>query len=111
MHKTPEAGDKIEIRINGKTETGILLDSHDRGVMLLKLENGYNIGLKKEDVSEINVLEKRKKPEEKKEFKADGKKPIIDFYLTGGTISSKLDSETGGVKWLIDANELFSMYP
>jgi glutamyl-tRNA(Gln) amidotransferase subunit D len=109
--KQPGAGDKIEVRINGKTEIGFLLDSHDRGVLLLKLENGYNIGLKKEEISEIKVLEEKEVDKQENELKLTGKKPIIDFYLTGGTISSKLDPKTGGVKWLIDSNELFSMYP
>tara|TARA_B100001971_G_C18245706_1_gene574093 strand:+ start:1011 stop:2312 length:1302 start_codon:yes stop_codon:yes gene_type:complete len=107
----PESGDRILVKINNKEEIGILLDSHDRGVLILKLDNGYNIGLKKEDISDIEIL-KRKKIEKKKEgLKLSGKKPVIDFYLTGGTISSKLDPETGGVKWLIDSKELFSMYP
>ena len=109
--KAPEAGDRIEVRINGKTETGMLLDSHDRGILLLKLDSGYNIGLKKEDISEINIIKRKEKEKETEDVKLSGKKPIIDFYLTGGTISSKLDPETGGVKWLIDSKELFSMYP
>ena len=107
----PEAGDRIEIRINNVFERGILLDSHDQGVLLLKLDNGYNVGLKKEDISEINVLEKAKmKKEEKGELKVSGKKPIIDFILTGGTISSKLDPETGGVKDLTEPKEFFKAY-
>jgi len=105
------AGDRINVRINRKLEEGILLDSHDRGVLLLKLDNGYNIGLKKEDISEIKIVKRKEKKEEDKELKLSGKKPIIDFYLTGGTISSKLDSATGGVKWLINSEELFSIYP
>ena len=109
--KTPEAGDKIKVVLENGIEKGILLDSHDRGVLLLKLDNGYNIGLKKEDISEIKILKRKKKKPNAKDIKLSGKKPIIDFYLTGGTISSKLDPETGGVKWLIDAKELFSMYP
>jgi glutamyl-tRNA(Gln) amidotransferase subunit D len=109
--KKPEPGDKIEVIINDKKEKGILLDSHDSGILLLKLDNGYNIGLKREDISEIKVLNKKEKEEKKQELKLSGKKPIIDFYLTGGTISSKLDPKTGGVKWLIDAKELFSLYP
>jgi len=114
---TPQTGDKVEIKINNKTETGVLLDSHDRGVLLLKLKSGYNIGLKKEDIADIKIVEKvaSSSDDEKKKNAGkqgnSGKKPIIDFYLTGGTISSKLDPETGGVKWLIDAKELFSMYP
>ncbi len=109
--KTPEAGDRIKVIMEDNSETGILLDSHDRGVLLLKLDNGYNIGLKKEHISEIKILKRKKKKKKQEELKISGKKPIIDFYLTGGTISSKLDPETGGVKWLIDAKELFSMYP
>ena len=109
--KSPKTGDKIQVVINNKTEKGILLDSHDRGVLLLKLDNGYNIGLKKEDIDKIKIIRKKKKEKQEEDLKLSGRKPIIDFYLTGGTISSKLDPETGGVKWLIDAKELFSMYP
>ncbi len=119
MKKTlakPDSGDKVEVIVNGESREGILLESYDRGILLLKLKSGYNIGLKKEDISEIKVLEKSienfdKSDGEKEEIKLSGKKPIIDFYLTGGTISSKLDSKTGGVKWLINSKELFGIYP
>ena len=109
--KKPEPGDSVEITLEGRKERGVLLESYDRGVLLLKLDSGYNLGFKKEDVSEIVVLEKVKIVENKDDFKVSGKKPIIDFILTGGTISSKLDAKTGGVKDLTDANELFKIYP
>ncbi len=113
--KKPEIGDKIEIIINNKREIGVLLESHDSGILLLKLDNGYNIGLKREDISEIRVLHKKEKEnekeKEKEELKLSGKKPIIDFIITGGTISSKLDSKTGGVKSLTDPKEFFKTYP
>lgn len=109
--KHPNAGDRIKVVMEKDSETGVLLDSHDKGVLLLKLDNGYNIGLKKENISEIKILKRKKRKPKIEDIKISGKKPIIDFYLTGGTISSKLDSETGGVKWLINAKELFSMYP
>jgi glutamyl-tRNA(Gln) amidotransferase subunit D len=111
--KSPVPGDKIQAIINGKTEEGILLESHDAGVLLIKLSSGYNIGLKREDISEIKMLEK-KKPQiknEKEENFITHKKPVIDIIITGGTISSKLDSETGGVKSLIEPREFFSTYP
>lgn len=112
MYKNPEPGDKISVFINNKEEKGILLESHDAGVLLLKLDNGYNIGFKKEDISEIKIIEKQKKQEEKEEgFKNSGQKPIIDFIITGGTISSKLDPKTGGVKDLTDPREFFKTYP
>jgi glutamyl-tRNA(Gln) amidotransferase subunit D len=109
--KKPEPGDKVEVVIDGRKEKGILLENHDSGVLLLKLDNGYNIGLKKENISKIKILDKKDKESGKEELKLSGKKPIIDFYLTGGTISSKLDPETGGVKDLTDAREFFKMYP
>ena len=109
--ENPESGDKVSVKINNQEEFGILLESHDPGILLLKIENGYNIGLKKENISEIKLIERKKKKKDKDEIKLSGQKPIIDFYLTGGTISSKLDPETGGVKALTDAKELFSLYP
>jgi glutamyl-tRNA(Gln) amidotransferase subunit D len=110
--KNPEPGDRVQVILDNKSEEGILLDTHDREVLLLKLDSGYNIGIKKEDVSEIKVIkEKEAKKEDKKEMKLSGQKPIIDFYLTGGTISSKLDPETGGVKDLTKPEEFFSAYP
>ncbi|MBR9704017.1 Glu-tRNA(Gln) amidotransferase subunit GatD [Candidatus Pacearchaeota archaeon] len=116
-YKQPSVGDKVDIFIDNKKESGILLNSHEKSVILLKLSNGYNIGIKKDDVSKIVVIDKVKIDKDKKgkksddDFKLSGKKPIIDFILTGGTISSKLDSKTGGVSWLINAKELFFIYP
>lgn len=110
--KRLEPGDKVEIFANKERHEGILLESYDKGIILLKLRSGYNIGFKKENISEIKILEKKdKKDVETEEMKLSGKKPVIDFYLTGGTISSKLDSSTGGVRWLINSKELFSIYP
>jgi glutamyl-tRNA(Gln) amidotransferase subunit D len=106
-----EAGDKVRVVMDGKEEKGILLDSYDKGVLLLKLDNGYNLGLKKENVSEIQVLKKKRKGKKEDKLSLSGKKPIIDFYLTGGTISSKLDPETGGVKDLTNPKEFFKIYP
>ncbi|MFH1359313.1 MAG: Glu-tRNA(Gln) amidotransferase subunit GatD [archaeon] len=110
--KKPEAGDKVEVSVGSEKHEGVLLESHDKGILLLKLNSGYNIGLKKEDISEIEILQKAEKVDEKKEdLKLSGKKPIIDFIITGGTISSKLDPKTGGVKDLTDPKEFFLTYP
>ena len=111
-YRNPEPGDRVEIVSDGKVKNeGVMLESHERGVLLLKLGNGYNIGLKKEDIKEIKIIERKKEDEIREDKKLSGKKPVIDFYLTGGTISSKLDPSTGGVKWLIESKELFDIYP
>ena len=56
-YKQPVPGDKIEVLIKGKTETGTLLEQSDPGILLLKLPNGYNIGLKKEEITELKLIE------------------------------------------------------
>jgi glutamyl-tRNA(Gln) amidotransferase subunit D len=110
--KKSDVGDRVNVVVNEENHVGVLLESHDAGILLLKLDSGYNIGLKKEDISEIKVLEKAEKVETvNEEMKLSGKKPIIDFIITGGTISSKLDPSTGGVKDLTDPNEFFKTYP
>jgi glutamyl-tRNA(Gln) amidotransferase subunit D len=37
--------------------------------------------------------------------------PMIGLIATGGTISSRLDYQTGGVKWLMEPGQLFSLVP
>ena len=111
VSRKPQPGDEVLVKTKQKDETGILLESHELGIILLKLKTGYNLGIKKRDISSIKVMKKAKEEEvEDKKVKMKGK-PIIDFYLTGGTISSKLDPKTGGVKDLTKPEEFFSMYP
>jgi len=110
-YKKPVAGDRVELILEKETKEGILLDSHERGVLLLKLDSGYNIGIKKEDIKEIKLVKEKEEKADSKKIKLSGKKSVIDFYLTGGTISSKLDPKTGGVKDLTRPEEFFSLYP
>lgn len=110
MVKRAEPGDLVSITTRKGKEQGVLLESHEPGVILLKLESGYNIGLKKDDVKKITLKEKAvEKPTPK--VKAGKGKPRIDIIMIGGTISSGLDVKTGGVKWLTSPSEFFRFYP
>ena len=111
MEKNYDVGDKVKIKTTKEEIEGILLESHEPGVFLIKLDSGYNIGIKKEDVVEVKLAEKAKKSAEKEEFKLSGKKPIVDLIICGGTISSSLDSKTGAVKWVTKPEDLFRFYP
>ncbi len=107
-------GDEVVVKRLKTEERGILLESPDSGIVLVKLKTGYNVGIKREDIMEIKVVKaapgEGEGGEGEKKVKMKGK-PIIDFYLTGGTISSKLDPKTGGVKDLTSPFEFFSTYP
>ena len=108
---TPQIGDIVEVETKQGTELGKLLESYEPGLILLKLNSGYNIGLKKEDVKDIRIIEKAKQIEEKK-IEVDNKgKQVVDIIMAGGTIASKLDPSTGGVRDLGNSEELFKTYP
>jgi len=111
MEKNYEVGDKVRIKTTKEEIDGLLLESHEPGIFLIKLESGYNMGIKKEDVVEVKLVEKSKKNVAESEFKLSGKKPIVDLIICGGTISSSLDSKTGAVKWVTKPEDLFRFYP
>ncbi len=108
--KKAKPGDEVLVKKVKGEEQGVLLESHEQGEILLKLKTGYNIGINKDNIKEIKITKESEKEEQEEKIKMKGK-PIIDFYLTGGTISSKLDPKTGGVKDLASASEFFKTYP
>jgi len=107
----PQSGDEVVIKAGKREEQGTLLESHEPGIILLKLKSGYNIGIKKREIKKIKVL-KRGREEGEKEGKIKMKgKPRIEIVITGGTIASSLDVKTGGVKWLTSPSKFLNFYP
>ena len=104
-------GDKVILKTSEKQWQGTILESHDSEVILLKLESGYNIGIKESQILNVKVIEKSK-PTEKKQIKLEKNKtlPDIALIITGGTISSRLDPKTGGVI-PTDADEILKLAP
>src|SRR3989344_3796285 len=112
MKSQANPGDLVEVHLTKTIYEGILLESPEMGIVLLKLGTGYNIGFNKKDVLEIKVLKKFKEVEKKdKEIKKSSEKPNVAMVITGGTIASKYDSRTGGVHPLTNPEELFKYYP
>ena len=107
-----EIGDRVKL-ISVKEELeGVFFGEQD-GIYILKLKSGYNIGVKKEDVLNFEIIEKKKskKESEIKETKLNKNLKNIDLIVTGGTISSRADYETGAVKSLSTPEELLKFYP
>ncbi len=114
MEIKAQPGDYVRISLMKNDYEGILLEvpESEKGIVLLKLKSGYNIGLIRKDIREIKVLKKyHEKEEEKAEIQKDKEKSNIAVILTGGTIASKLDPRTGGVDPLTNANDFFKFYP
>ncbi|MEK6901535.1 MAG: Glu-tRNA(Gln) amidotransferase subunit GatD, partial [Nanoarchaeota archaeon] len=107
-----EAGDRVTIVTKRGKEEGILIPSFEKNVVLLKLDNGYNVGFEKKEITKMTVLEKGKgKKLEGKAVAVRKELPTIAILHTGGTIASKADYRTGGVATAFSPEELLRMFP
>ncbi|MBI3334026.1 Glu-tRNA(Gln) amidotransferase subunit GatD [Candidatus Pacearchaeota archaeon] len=109
IHAKP--GDSVRIRLAKREIDGILLESPDSSVVLLKVESGYNIGIAKENVLALRILKKYIEPVLPSLPLPSQNLPAIGLVITGGTIASKLDAKTGGVKPLTSVQEFTRFYP
>ncbi len=106
-------GDSIEVHLTKKIYEGVLLETpkDEKGILLLKLNSGYNIGFNKKDILKIKVTKKSIENKENIEIKKNKEKPNIALIITGGTIASKLNPKKGGVDPLTSPEDLFKFYP
>ncbi len=114
--KEIEVGDEIEIKIEDKTYCGILMpriETGDKNCIVIKLKNGYNIGLRFSKNMRIKLVSKRSKTPEKKPkpISYDENKPKISILSMGGTIASRIDYKTGGVTAVFTAEDLIESIP
>ncbi len=104
-------GDFIEVETTKGRFSGILMprpDIGDENSLVLKLDNGYDIGINAKNIKSVRLVKKREKQTKEKiaKMEFDKSKPNVVLFVTGGTIASKIDYETGGVKALVDPEEL-----
>jgi len=116
MKLNANPGDRIKVILSQVEYIGVLLESPDleKGIILLKLDSGYNIGLKKKDIFEIKVIKKASQEAESSvmsKIVQQKEKPNIAMIITGGTIAARLNPKKGGVDWLTSPNDLFKFYP
>ena len=109
-----EVGDIIKVETDKGVFEGILLPSTDENIITIKMKNGYNIGILKENIKNIEIVAKGEKPkyelpplniEKNKDFKT------ISILSTGGTVASKVDYKTGAVHPSFTADDLIRAVP
>ena len=100
-------------------------ESSTKDHIVIKLKSGYNIGLNTKNIKSIKIstennIENNKSKVQKKnndliitnlQSKQNNTLPKILLLSTGGTIASKIDYRTGGVKSLLSANDVYSSIP
>ncbi len=108
----PEPGDYVEVISEKGTFRGVLMPRNklgDKDIIILKLDNGYNIGIIPKEIKVIKKGGKKKKI--KREIKSDKTLPKISIIGTGGTIASYVDYRTGAVHPALTAEDLIFSVP
>lgn len=108
--------EEVKIRAQKGIFSGLLLprnETADDRHVVLKIANGYNLGIRADSIAEIVSLGRREAhyriPE--REFPCDPSKPRVTLFGTGGTIASRLDYRTGAVIPAFSPAELYSSVP
>ncbi|MCX6767562.1 MAG: Glu-tRNA(Gln) amidotransferase subunit GatD [Candidatus Micrarchaeota archaeon] len=110
-------GDRVRVEKAKETFEGILIPkpeaSGDPEDVVVKLDSGYNVGIRFDAAVKISRLGKGaelgKFPS--LSFKQKAGLPEVALIATGGTIAARLDYQTGGVTWLMEPSNLFALAP
>lgn len=114
-----EPGDRIVVKLkDGTILRGLLMPRpqlyESSTTIVVKLENGYNVGLDFSKIEEIILLEKSpkmKSAEKALEKPVSSDLPRIVLISTGGTIASKVDYETGAVTPALKPEDILEWIP
>ena len=114
-------GRRVEITDpRGGTWTGTVVPRHDRSgdrILPLKLESGYKVGIRIEPEFRYRLLEPLARPAAEAAARSTPTRaervvaPPVALLTTGGTIASRVDYETGGVRPVKEERELLAFYP
>ncbi|MDP3917256.1 MAG: Glu-tRNA(Gln) amidotransferase subunit GatD [Nanoarchaeota archaeon] len=102
---------RLSTRDSREFEGTILPDTNNEKIVI-KLQSGYNIGIKKTKIESIKQLPKQMKKAIKKEkIKYNKNLPTVSIIHTGGTIASEVDYDSGAVIARFTPEELMGMFP
>lgn len=111
-----EIGDIIRITKDKEIYEGVLIPRSEYGDdkhIVIKLKSGYNIGVEITPATQIKKIGVGAKPT----FtppplpKQKPNLPKVAIMSTGGTIASRVDYRTGGVRPALTASDLYSVVP
>ncbi len=105
-------GNRVKVKTKDGSYAGSVMPGSSDKLLTLKLDTGYNLGIKlgkDVKVKKVGALPKEKpvkiEPPIKKNL------PNVVMIVTGGTITAKVDYATGGVSWLTKPEELLLATP
>ena len=108
-----DLGDRISVERSGTTYEGVVMPSRREGYVVIKLDNGYNIGLDaaKSRIALLQKCQESQKIQSDRPLPRKEGLPLVSILSTGGTIASKVDYRTGAVTSQFSAGEIISAIP
>jgi len=105
-------GDRVKVRRGRLEHVGVVMPSRT-GRLVLKLDNGYNLGIALGADARVEVLEKGKAllPPGRRPAPQRSDLPPVTILSTGGTIASRVDYRTGAVTSQFDADDILAAIP
>ncbi|NOZ88322.1 MAG: Glu-tRNA(Gln) amidotransferase subunit GatD [Crenarchaeota archaeon] len=120
-------GDYVElVTSDGRVFRGILMPRYalsQKPIVVLKLDNGYNVGVRVDEHAQVVVLKTREAVLREAAAGAPAPVPLLEeqprreglprvsVLGTGGTIASKVEYETGAVKPAFSSEEILEAVP
>ncbi len=119
--RSARAGQRVELTDeDGRTWTGAVVPRPEYGderVLQLKLDSGYNVGIRVDPGARWRLLPggPPNAPPAASAGTARAPSPLegswVSLLTTGGTIASRVDYETGGVRPVQNEREILDFYP
>jgi glutamyl-tRNA(Gln) amidotransferase subunit D len=111
-----EIGDIIRVTKDGKSWKGILIprsEIGDKYHVVIKMKSGYNVGVRIDHSATLEKVGSGTKPKftPPQLPEQNINLPRVAIVSTGGTIASRVDYRTGGVRAALSASELYSVVP
>ncbi|MGQ9788971.1 MAG: Glu-tRNA(Gln) amidotransferase subunit GatD [Candidatus Hadarchaeaceae archaeon] len=112
-----KTGDKVKIESLDRTYVGVLMPRTELGDpdhLVLKLSNGYNVGVRVNSATKITLVERGRPPAltvSGQGMRQDPAKPKVAIIGTGGTIASRVDYRTGAVYPAFSTEEICAAVP
>nr|MCK4929507.1 asparaginase [Nanoarchaeota archaeon] len=104
-------GELVEISTSTRVFKGVFI-KEEKDFLIIKLSNGYNIGVAKRNIKSKKSVGKVKNQEEKEtKEKPNPRLPLIYLLHTGGTIASKVDYSTGAVIAKFTEADILRLFP
>lgn len=107
-----EEGDRIKVTKGSLEYKGMIMPSRS-GNLVLKLNNGYNVGIAIDEDMTVELVEKFMSAQKPPRAAHPGKEglPCVSILSTGGTIASKVDYRTGAVSSQFTADDILDAIP